>query len=473
VGGGAVRVLRDRAVRLVEEVDAEVDTKEDAKVDANDSALSAESIDDMDVENDLSAPPEINVVNNFEEMYALQTVAELKSAIRTAALFKPSMKIAILGANMKYVKFESTHDVFGFLKSLDEQEKSKQFKTCESKMSISHINLPSSNSTQKVKDDYASIYQELATTSGDDKSIVNSLIVKNTVTNKDDNASVAHCMLNPHTPMLDFVISEHKPGAGFIVPVSDSSNKLDDSFNLFKCKAIGFDDARKTLYYSGILDLFEGSGCEHLTVINLTDSDDSENKNEFEVIAPELDKMEEEVEEEAAEAEAEAEEEVADKAAEAAENETPKEAIDEAVAEAASTEEELEKEQEQEQEKDKEKEIEEEADEAAEAAEEEEIDLGVEEISNNADEAIDEQNKLSNAVSETIRSSSLSTGGKQTRKKMSKIPSPKKPTKPTKKKVDKEVKKIQPPAKPAVVTPTRKHPTLKIPITRTTLKKKD
>jgi hypothetical protein len=224
---------------------------------------------EMEAEN-VTEPVELRTVVPLDEMYGLATVEELKAAAKTAELFAASVKFVVMGATMNFVKFAPKRDVYGFLLPMDKLEQEEQYKTCKTRISVHHVNLLSEGSKQKVKKDFEELYQDLKAENESEVDKVKMLIANHKVTG-DESAVVAHCILNPNTPMLDIQFTEKEAGGGYLVPLVQSGNKLGDAFNVFKCKAIGFDESPKSLLFSSLLEFLAGSGCEHLTFVNLSE----------------------------------------------------------------------------------------------------------------------------------------------------------------------------------------------------------
>jgi len=224
---------------------------------------------EMEAEN-VTEPVELRTVVPLDEMYGLATVEELKAAAKTAELFATSVKFVVMGATMNFVKFAPKRDVYGFLLPMDKLEQEEQYKTCKTRISVHHVNLLPEGSKQKVKKELEELYQDLKAENESEVDKVKMLIANHKVTG-DESAVVAHCMLNPNTPMLDIQFTEKEAGGGYLVPLVQSGNKLGDAFNVFKCKAIGFDESPKSLLFSSLLEFLAGSGCEHLTFVNLTE----------------------------------------------------------------------------------------------------------------------------------------------------------------------------------------------------------
>ena len=216
----------------------------------------------------------------FDELYNTESREELVNSLKKSDLVKPAIKILVVGVSPEYIKFEPTRDVFGFLMSKDQKERSGMYQTNTCTAAIQHVNVPSLNTKltvdeNKIQDIFSAAVAE------DAASIMQKLKSDGLVTlDGDQNTTVS---IAPSTPYLEMLFTESKEDGGMVHILT--GDKMTNAFNFMKCKSLLVDDtAPKKVYLSSILNTLADSGAENIAIVNL--SSNSENTTNVMSLGP-------------------------------------------------------------------------------------------------------------------------------------------------------------------------------------------
>ena len=207
----------------------------------------------------------------FDELYNTESREELVNGLKKSDLVKPAIKILVVGVSPEYIKFEPTRDVFGFLMSKDQKERSGMYQTNTCTAAIQHVNVPSLNTKltvdeNKIQDIFSAAVAE------DAAGIMQKLKSDGLVTlDGDQNTTVT---IAPSTPYLEILFTESKEDGGMVHILT--GDKMTNAFNFMKCKSLLVDDtAPKKVYLSSILNTLADSGAENIAIVNLSSNSDN------------------------------------------------------------------------------------------------------------------------------------------------------------------------------------------------------
>ena len=235
------------------------------------SSDSKEETEKSEDNNFFTPPPVTTEAVTFDELYNTESRDELVNGLKKSDLVKPAIKILLVGVSPEYIKFEPTRDVFGFLMSKDQQERSGMYQTNTCTAAIQHINVPSLNTKltvdeNKIQDIFAAAVAE------DAASVMQKLKSDGLVTlDGDQNTTVS---IAPSTPYLEMLFSETKEDGGMVHILA--GDKMTNAFNFLMCKSLLVDDTPpKKIYLSSILNVLADSGAENISIINLSSNSDN------------------------------------------------------------------------------------------------------------------------------------------------------------------------------------------------------
>jgi hypothetical protein len=235
-----------------------------------------ESEDKPEDEPDETAPEfttaeEIVETKTYEELYNSKSNQELVSNLKDRSdIIKDSIKLILIGVSPEYIKFEPARDVFGFLMSKDQKERTSIFQTQTCNASIQHVNVPSLNTKLTVDE---SKYEEIFSTAVNEENpmnLVEALKSNNSIMFENKNAPTnANTSIAPFTPFLEMMLTETKDDNGYVAILA--GDKLVNAFNFLRCKTLHLDDsAPKKVYLSSILETLAESGAKNIVVVNLS-----------------------------------------------------------------------------------------------------------------------------------------------------------------------------------------------------------
>lgn len=251
---------------------SEASPSETSKSETNTNADSDNEETEKSEDNSFFTPtPATAEAVTFDELYNTESREELVNGLKKSDLVKPAIKILVVGVSPEYIKFEPTRDVFGFLMSKDQKERSGMYQTNTCTAAIQHVNVPSLNTKltldeNKLQDIFAAAVAE------DAASIMQKLKSDGLVTlDGDKNTTVS---IAPSTPYLEMLFTESKEGGGMVHILA--GDKMTNAFNFMKCKSLLVDDTSpKKVYLSSILNSLADSGAENIAIVNLSSNSDN------------------------------------------------------------------------------------------------------------------------------------------------------------------------------------------------------
>ena len=255
-------LLSDSKEKSKEKDDSNQDSKESEKEKGKENEKEEEESASETESEELEASG-----NTFDQLYALKSVSELVSGLRERQLLPTKTSLLLLGVSSQYVKFTTKRDIFGFLTSLEDEDKQLQYKTFETKKACSIVNAPSRETTKELGQDFKQIFDSL-------KSSENVVVdVTKMLDEEKSGEKVPVVSVSANTPLVDLMLTEHEIGNGYVVLLSDKNAKnLNDAFNFLKCEAVGIkENSLKSVYLSGILKIVSELS-DDIEIVNLSES---------------------------------------------------------------------------------------------------------------------------------------------------------------------------------------------------------